>query len=934
MSQPEYPPFDPKGMPFRKLGPSGLRVSLLSFGGYLMLGDSFTGDAAKTLVQTAFENGINTFDTADGTRLQAHRSCHYDQDILGNSRWAQRFRPIAQAHHGGHAGVPGTSFFAHRYDLPMEEIVRAFKYVIEKGWDSYWGTSAWPAQQIDEAHHIATKPNLILPIPEQVLHNIFYRERPEKKYASLYEKYGYGTTIWSPLSGGILTEKVTRSGSKFSCVFHPEGSRFWTESRRAALASPEGVAEISKVKELTKIAQSVSLPRIRQLMTHQYFIYPSPRLDAHGARSNFNLPYLFFTEGRRVSPFRLINSGSGSILIPPAFTRPPYKPKVRQDHRVRVIHLMEGHTSHVQLAPDFDRLPTCIQLWRQEIFETFPDGICCDRSDLPLLLPVFYAGLDPAAIPSIGALDAGASQSDARCRRAVTSLHCVAKMLETANPFSKELAVDFWPRISKWIVFLHTYRDSIPVLLAPDPVVTHTTFAVIINSLVRLDTDMIDEIPGIRMESSALYLPEIIEGAGGTLHDLASLLMSHMKYAIFTPQSQTIGKILFAILHLGINFMAQISDIDGPLNSALFSCGVIGAEVASLVSFTDSPAWDDDLHSVIDGIGLPHLLNILEVPPGYPHIRQALDAGLLQLIIRQAQWRGDSSAHVKELLMTTLPRATVYHSVLRALKHSLVDVQDLLSSEWTRFMEIAQARIRLMEQFDSGLHQSRQQCFNSDVVQCQSTDWRVGLHPIWCLTAPLSRLGTFSTRDMAFLRVLIHSDYVRHRTTILFRQMVDQRTSPAESSTVAFDYYNFSGGLEGVEVHPVQAPAYLDVVMRDNARPRIQRHSAIIAQGSKESTTIPIWLHMESSHVRGKLRTIARELPEAVDETQLETLFPKIYAEIQALLDVDVDEIHTTIPVRLDAIETEKLLPEVRARIRALVPANADRSNTAPPCRK
>lgn len=155
--------------------------------------------------------------------------------------------------------------------------------------------------------------------------------------------------------------------------------------------------------------------------------------------------------------------------------------------------------------------------------------------------------------------------------------------------------------------------------------------------------------------------------------------------------------------------------------------------------------------------------------------------------------------------------------------------------------------------------------------------------------------------------------------------MMDQRTSPAESSTVAFDYYNFSGGLEGVEVHPVQAPAYLDVVMRDNARPRIQRHSAIIAQGSKE-TMIPIWLHMDSSHVRDKLRTIAQELPETVDETQLETLFPKIYAEIQALLDVDVEKIHTTIPVRLDASETEKLLPEVQARIRALVPANADRS--------
>jgi len=62
--------------------------------------------------------------------------------------------------------------FAHRADpsVPMEEIVRAFNYVIEKGWVSgrvcatlraldfdffqafYWGTSEWNARDIEEAH--------------------------------------------------------------------------------------------------------------------------------------------------------------------------------------------------------------------------------------------------------------------------------------------------------------------------------------------------------------------------------------------------------------------------------------------------------------------------------------------------------------------------------------------------------------------------------------------------------------------------------------------------------------------------------------------------------------------------------------------------------------------------------------------------------------
>jgi aryl-alcohol dehydrogenase-like predicted oxidoreductase len=36
--------------------------------------------------------------------------------------------------------------------VPMEEIVRAFNYVIEQGWAFYWATSEWSAQQLEEAH--------------------------------------------------------------------------------------------------------------------------------------------------------------------------------------------------------------------------------------------------------------------------------------------------------------------------------------------------------------------------------------------------------------------------------------------------------------------------------------------------------------------------------------------------------------------------------------------------------------------------------------------------------------------------------------------------------------------------------------------------------------------------------------------------------------
>jgi aryl-alcohol dehydrogenase-like predicted oxidoreductase len=49
----------------------------------------------------------------------------------------------------------------------MEEIVRGFNYLIDSGKAFYWGTSEWDADEIERAHHIATKLNLVGPLMEQ-----------------------------------------------------------------------------------------------------------------------------------------------------------------------------------------------------------------------------------------------------------------------------------------------------------------------------------------------------------------------------------------------------------------------------------------------------------------------------------------------------------------------------------------------------------------------------------------------------------------------------------------------------------------------------------------------------------------------------------------------------------------------------------------------
>jgi len=271
------PEFDPKNMPFRRLGPSGLRVPLFSFGGWLTLGKSVVGDPCKEIMKAAFENGINMFDTAE-----AYNSGKSEEEMgrvikeLGWRRsdlvittklfWGTRPGPNSSGLSRKHI-VEGTQeslarlqldyvdvIFAHRADsnVPMEEVVRGFNYVIEKGWALYWATSEWTAEQIEEAYHVADKLHLIAPIAEQCQHNMFHRERPEKEYAKIYSNYNIGTTVWSALDSGFLTGKYSNG--------IPAGSRFDIEKnffskKLKDLESPEGQEKIRKVKELTKLAE-------------------------------------------------------------------------------------------------------------------------------------------------------------------------------------------------------------------------------------------------------------------------------------------------------------------------------------------------------------------------------------------------------------------------------------------------------------------------------------------------------------------------------------------------------------------------------------------------------------------------------------------------------------------------------------------------------
>lgn len=220
-------------MEYRRLGKSGLQVSALSLGSWLTFGKQIGDDVAEELMIKAYDNGVNFFDNAEA---YAHGQSEIVMGkILHKLQWERSSFVVSSKVFWGDGGKkPNQSglsrkhifeachaalrrlqveyldlFFCHRPDkkTPIEETVWAMNHLIQQGKVLYWGTSEWSAQEIMEAHMVARENRLIGPVMEQPQYNMFHRQRMELEYAQIFKNIGMGTTIWSPLASGVLTDK-------------------------------------------------------------------------------------------------------------------------------------------------------------------------------------------------------------------------------------------------------------------------------------------------------------------------------------------------------------------------------------------------------------------------------------------------------------------------------------------------------------------------------------------------------------------------------------------------------------------------------------------------------------------------------------------------------------------------------------------------------
>ena len=269
-------------MIYNNLGKSGLKVSQLSLGTWLTIGDRLTDKESEELMTQAYEGGINFFDSAEAynkgeSELALGR-------VLKKTKWERSSYLVSSKVFFGDGGLKpnqtGLSrkhvvecchaalkriqvdyldlYFCHRPDknTPIEETVWAMNHLVQQGKVLYWGTSEWSAQEIMEAHMIARDRNLIGPTMEQPHYNMFTRDKVEVEYAQIYKTVGLGTTTWSPLSSGVLTDKYL---DKF-----PKGTRLSFEGHEWLKERSYSLDRVEKARSLNELAKEIgtTLPKL------------------------------------------------------------------------------------------------------------------------------------------------------------------------------------------------------------------------------------------------------------------------------------------------------------------------------------------------------------------------------------------------------------------------------------------------------------------------------------------------------------------------------------------------------------------------------------------------------------------------------------------------------------------------------------------------
>ena len=227
-------------MEYRKLGKSGLKVSVVGLGGN-NFGGRANEQASLKVISRALDMGINFIDTA------ASYTDGHSEELVGKAVKGRRPQVIIATKFGNRRSVgpnelPGSRnhimqsveaslsrldtdyidlYYLHYPDseTPIEETLRALDDLVRSGKVRYIACCNFTAWQLADAIWTSKSDNLDSFIAVQSRYNLLDRSI-EKELVPCCQVHGVGVIPWGPLASGFLTGKYER-GKEI-----PTGTRF------------------------------------------------------------------------------------------------------------------------------------------------------------------------------------------------------------------------------------------------------------------------------------------------------------------------------------------------------------------------------------------------------------------------------------------------------------------------------------------------------------------------------------------------------------------------------------------------------------------------------------------------------------------------------------------------------------------------------------
>ncbi|KAJ7495426.1 hypothetical protein FB451DRAFT_1214087 [Mycena latifolia] len=597
-----------------------------------------------------------------------------------------------------------------------------------------------------------------------------------------------------------------------------------------------------------------------------------------------------------------------------------------------------------------------------------------------LFLPVFYETLCALQIPTSEDLEAymlgthpGVGPTIAR---ALLALRGVA-YLQMGGLVVDGACFAIWSVAWQWIEWFHGYWADLPLAAVHNKISESTIYELFVTLLLALGNDphtaeIIDGTRGVRVILSRAWVTiiespdgghkrplrdisqflryklkparrehfdELLEGVGGTLFDLGSIIVKHIRCVVPAPDSPISEQTISFLAGIFILFSeAPHHDRGGKLRDALLAHGIVPTLITLLhaLAAATTPRAINVMFSAFS-----ILSPMLTAPADHHHLAivAALKSGLIFAIVTSALKNDHSlDLQLQNMLRTVLPGGMVYRPVLIQLKEAFYlpadllaklknnQMSDMFTADWRIFVSGASTRLRFLETFEASESAPLRACDNLEcgIIRpkadfrrcagcrtlhycsrdCQGTDWRIGGHRAACqhfLSFTTVLPEPLGVRDRSFMRALLHDQYQKDKRNVLFEQIKWTMRFPNERFYVRFDFngrdgrvaYGFVGGNPGGaagakdrdELH-----AHWDEHLARAAKSRGQLELHVMRVASGGGTRQRIFpLRSASSLLYDGIRKLVEEFSAREQTAEMDA---ELRGRVDDLLALEVQQIH------------------------------------------